>query len=743
MRPSFNAMVTGIFASVCGFLIVIVVPALGASEVRHFERVSPSFKGGFGATEVEAVSEESDSVAYFSPGIFAGAPTGLSGLDTLSYIARRDEGGWTSKSLLPPSLVLPFVLSSRDITVGLDTTLAVGNPGSSFEQAGQEGRQTEFAIHDTSLVDSADNWEAGGLVETLDQTTPSITYEGANSDFCHLFFHSEGEKGALIPEALGTVRQLYEFIRGCHGESSGVRLVSLDEKGDPLSGQCAVDLGVEDYNHLAPTTFNAVASRGDQVFFTSCIDNSSSHHQLFVRLAGEKTIEVSKPLEDGCGEDEIPCNGALTRANSNFAGASEDGSHVYFTTDAQLTEEDADNSADLYLATIGCTASVSCSPAERRVTGLVDASHDPNVGEAADVLGVVRRAPDGSHIYFVATGNLLTEGDRMTLENQHKEVPKPGADNLYVYDSLSKGVSFVGDICSAFEMSGTVEDAHCPSKLGVDTQLLTDNSEVHTAGRDGRFLVFVSYGQLTPDDTDFNKDIYRYDSVTGELNRVSVGEAGADANGNDSAFEANLSVSNLGRSVLLQHELNSRAMSDDGTRGVFVSAEPLSPRAVNGLPNVYEWRDVGGKPEVSLLSGGSGGTPTEDVVMAPSGNDVFFVTTEGLVGQDRDGEPDIYDARFGPGFPEPLVPQTPCEGDACQGPLTNPAPLLIPASVSQTPGENFAPPRGPSRKKKTKVRVRAGKKHQKKIHSGVRRRNVRRASHKAGRSNKVTAGRGQ
>ena len=34
----------------------------------------------------------------------------------------------------------------------------------------------------------------------------------------------------------------------------------------------------------------------------------------------------------------------------------------------------------------------------------------------------------------------------------------------------------------------------------------------------------------------------------------------------------------------------------------------------------------------------------------------------------------------------------PCEGDGCQGPLTNPAPLLVPGSVSQEPGDDFPPP---------------------------------------------------
>jgi hypothetical protein len=80
------------------------------------------------------------------------------------------------------------------------------------------------------------------------------------------------------------------------------------------------------------------------------------------------------------------------------------------------------------------------------------------------------------------------------------------------------------------------------------------------------------------------------------------------------------------------------------------------------------------------------------VVIASSGRDVFFATTQGLVPSDTDGQMDVYDARHLGGFPPAPVEAEPCSGDACQGPLTNPAPLLIPGSVSQAPGENLPPP---------------------------------------------------
>ncbi len=95
---------------------------------------------------------------------------------------------------------------------------------------------------------------------------------------------------------------------------------------------------------------------------------------------------------------------------------------------------------------------------------------------------------------------------------------------------------------------------------------------------------------------------------------------------------------------------------------------------------------------MSLISDGSGSGGVPQVVISPSGKDIFFLTTDGLAPQDTDGAMDIYDARIGGGFPSALATEQPCSGDACQGPLTNPAPLLVPGSVSQAPGGNFAAP---------------------------------------------------
>ena len=248
---------------------------------------------------------------------------------------------------------------------------------------------------------------------------------------------------------------------------------------------------------------------------------------------------------------------------------------------------------------------------------------------------------------------------------------------------------------------------------------------MQTEGADGRYLVFSTYAQLVANDTDAARDVYRYDARTGALDRVSAGEAGYHANGNYSEFDAMIAKHHRGQSVRDQYEMNNRTVSEDGSRVVFTTSEPLSPDAINGLANAYEWQEQpdGNGGSVSLISSGSAEAPVEDVVISPEGRDVFFATTQGLVQQDGDGAPDIYDARIGGGFPQAPAPRQQCSSDACQGPLTNPAPLLVPGSVSQVPGQNFAASttRGTIKGKKKKVKAkRRGKKGKASVRHGSR-----------------------
>ncbi len=700
-------------------------PAFALPPGRTYEMVSPVYKAGYGVIETIAVAPDGESVAFSAKGGFAGLLLG-SGIFANEYVAQRGSTGWSTVSVQPP------LGSVSDFSAGLEDTLAfapVGANAGAEESASEE----ELLLHSNDTPETAENWEVdGGLLLTDFQGARYLRADeaGASSDLCHVV--TNPFEGPLLAAAVGTVGQLYEVARGCGGEPPSLRLVSLknDSPSTVINRKCNVELGA------TGRQFSAIAADGSEMFFTtngtgvgsSC---SGGAPQLFVRLGGSRTLEVSRPLLPICSE--VPCEGAATRAGGSFEGAAEDGSRVFFETTAPLVGEDKDAGNDLYEATIGCpgveplSAMQPCEPSQREVTSLVQVSHAPS-GEAADVQGgVVRVAPDGSRVYFVALG-VLGEG-----ANAQGQTPVRGADNLYVYEHdqqyPSGHIAFVADLCSGPGQSGTAEDLRCPSEFEASGQARNDTRlwgelgghEAQTAGQDGRFLVFSSYGQLVADDTDNAKDIYRYDAETGALERVSLGEAAYDANGNrnDSTEEnADATIESPEESddkVVEQQEMNRRAISEDGSRIVFSTADPLSPNAsdaASGAEDIYEWHEG----SVSLIS--SGESSASQPVITPSGRDIFFDTSQGLVSQDTDGLVDLYDARLEGGFPPPPAPRQQCSSDACQGPLTNPAPLLVAGSAVQAPGENFAAPaskpvvkaKPKSKKKKIKKKKRKAKK---------------------------------
>jgi hypothetical protein len=727
-------------------LCLLLAPAVCfGSESRSLEMVSPLYKGGYGASPIEAVSPNGDSVAFSSKGVFSGAPSGFT---PIGYVASRGLASWSTAPLMPPAELMPYV-ATQDVSPSLGSTLAFGKPGANEERAFQAGDEEEFMQRAVDQPDVAEQWSVIGFVlkpfaeEPLQATEPlSAKYDGGDPNFCHVFVTDANT--FLLAEAKGGAGVIYELTSGCKGELPGLQLVSLNSENKLMMPSCPKYLGLSG----AEDRFNAVSSGGKEAFFTSGVEEKANlcngSNQLFVDVGG-KTVEVSRPIAEECGGGSagVPCLGAGSRAGATFEGASRDGSKVFFVTSGRLLEGEVDSSNKLYVARIGCGSGVegeACLPAQREsvgVTSLVQASRTTNAGEAAEVQGVVRVAPDGSRVYFVARG-VLSAG-----ANTGGQVPVKGADNLYVYDVGSDSVKFVAELCSGPGLSGpsagAVADLRCPLELDDslengrnDANLWSSRAgEAQTAGVDGRYLVFSSFAQLGADDSDTARDVYRYDSVSGVLERVSVGEAGYDANGNNNAggsngsFDAAIAAGHWGGRNLEQYEMDNRTVSENGSRIVFRTADPLSPRALNGLTDVYEWHEASGGGEVTLLSSGTAEESVLDVVISEDGSNVFFVTSQGLVSGDTDGAPDVYDARLGGGFPAVAAPRQPCSGDACQGPLTNPAPLLVPGSVSQQAGENFPAPvkvhRALKAKKKRKVSKRRRRGGAKRVGRGVRR----------------------
>jgi hypothetical protein len=195
------------------------------------------------------------------------------------------------------------------------------------------------------------------------------------------------------------------------------------------------------------------------------------------------------------------------------------------------------------------------------------------------------------------------------------------------------------------------------------------------------------------------------------------------------------------------------SMSDDGEHIFFSTPDALVPEDVNGeascdpvtagagggitspiksCEDIYEWHDG----TVSLVSGGVQNKPAVLVGGSHSGRDVFFLTTQQLVGWDGDDSTDLYDARVGGGFPEP-PPQPPiCEGESCRG--QGSVPIPVPGAgtgVFEGPGNQAKSlNKKPCRKGKVRRKGKCVKK--KKRH---KKRHAKRAHHRTANQNRRVA----
>jgi hypothetical protein len=538
------------------------------------------------------------------------------------------------------------------------------------------------------------------------------TVAGASDDLTHVVFE------ALVPargsnvvrlwpgDATGGEGQpsLYEYV-GMHNAEPqlvGVRnagpVASIGES-DQIS-DCGTFLGSAEGD-----AYNAVSSDGSTIFFTALgregticerlpPDVQPAVNELYARIDGERTVAISEPTAHDCGA----CN-TQEPARARFGGASLDGSKVFFTTRQRL-HLGGEGGEGEYLYEYDFDA-----PAGSRVT-LVSGG-DP---AGARVQGVARVSADGSHVYFVAQGVLTGE-----QANVYGVKAREGAENLYAAIRECPGGG-TGCVVTQQRLSfiGQLSPADSPDWSESDRRPVQ-------ATPDGRFLVFDSSADMTPDEGGREEagQVFEFDAQTGALLRVSRGEGGYNEDGNSKVHPAVLPVQNYERdSPTLR--FTRTAVSDDGSYVFFMTDDALTPQALTGVRNVYEYH--GGS--VRLISGGhdlaqvEGGPGVALLGTDASGRDVLFATTEQLLPQDTNTQQDVYDARIG-GGQAPSVTRAACAGDSCQSAASAPPALLV-SMTSSIVGEPAAsvPAAAPAARKKAKVKAMRKKKRRAKSTKG-------------------------
>ena len=325
----------------------------------------------------------------------------------------------------------------------------------------------------------------------------------------------------------------------------------------------------------------------------------------------------------------------------------------------------------------------------------------------------VNVSSDGSAAYFVSS-TVLTEAP-----NPRGDEAVPGEENLYL--SREGSISFVGTVTER-DVDGEKLGGEMIDGLGLWTaaigptfappgRLAADPSRTTP---DGSVLLFQSRANLTDYASQSSTQIYRYDSAGGVLECLSCNPTGAAPAGDATLQSMKQREDKEARSAYSLVN-NLRA---DGRRAFFQSRDALVARDTDQLQDVYEWEDQGvgtcARPGgcVYLISSGHSRRDDHLHAVSESGDDVFFVSSDLLLGVDSDETASIYDARVGGGFPESAAAE--CEGEGCRGAL--PPPTVLPTPNTPPLGKEGKPakpcPKG-KRRVKRNGKVRCVKRHQK------------------------------
>jgi hypothetical protein len=431
-----------------------------------------------------------------------------------------------------------------------------------------------------------------------------------------------------------------------------------------------VSTGPTGGNGAVEPSFVGASSDGSRVFFTTgeslVSADTDTALDVYERSGGQTTLVSTGPTGG---------NGA---ALATLAGASADGSRVWFSTAESLVSADTDTFADVYERSGGQTTLVS--------TG-------PNGGNGIFSASFMGASVDGSRVFFV-TQESLVSGD---ANPQLDVYERAGGQTTLVSTSSQFPAFFVG----ASDDGGRVFYRTQGRRVLADTDLEYDIYE-RSGGQttlvstgpfggngafpalraavsdDGARVLFRTVEQLVSTDTDAMEDVYERSG--GQTTLVSTGDTGG--NGAFDAFFEGATDDGVmvffrtaeslvsadtdavvdvyersgGQTTLVStgpqggNGANSaffKGASADGSRVSFETAEQLVSGDTDTFLDLYE-RSGG---QTTLVSTGpAGGNGTFDSVFAGAsadGSRVFFQTTERLVSTDTDDSQDVYERAGG------------------------------------------------------------------------------------------------
>jgi hypothetical protein len=616
-------------------------------DSRVYEQVSPVDKNGAsvqGEPNAVQASIGGESVTFFAN---SGIPGGTGAQQFPSYLATRSPTDWSTQGLLPPASTGPFgkVLGwSEDLADTYVSNKEIGFPEAAYDRQTVGGGLTPMA--------------EGGEAER-----EAFTLAAVSGDHGRVLL--ENKAAQLLPAAAAGRPNVYVWDKA----SNSLEVASILNSGaapadGAFAGPYAWTLGESEsggarFGYYTEAE-HALSEDGNRVFFTS-----SGEDKVYMRenpfaaqgpVDGEGKCAPNQAL--GCTTQISAAQDGLPESNAPaaFVGASVDGRYSFFLSSAKLTTDakvgGAENSRELYRYDA--------------VTGeLEDVAPDPTATNGSEVQGTVGISGDGRTVYFVANANLAPGGSVGSCTGLDRGAT--GTCSLYMWQEGSP-IAFVSSLNARSDYLDW-----SPSTLHSGGSTISASARM-TA--DGESLVFTASRAVDGG----VPQIYMYHRGGGSPLCVSCAPAGAGAGGGASleGHPENLTGPKL------EHAFLTRNLSVGGGRVFFQTDAKLVNGDENGVTDVYEWEADGTGSCTSseqnggcvyLISAGRGTAPSYFGDADETGANVFFLTDQPLVAQDRDELVDVYDARVGGGIqsqneatPAPCGDEGSCRGGALPQP---------------------------------------------------------------------------
>ena len=598
----------------------------------------------------------------------------------IAHDETKESSSGTSKTLaMADDLSCNIQESSQPLTDDASTRLVVEAGGANLYRQNPDGSYTAI----TRLA--PENLEDGGGFIGAEYVLLGFTQD------CGKVLFSTSYRYAGVPdgESAGGER-VYEWDEGT---LRGIGFIP--GPGGETPSEVALGSGAN--------STNVLSEDGSRIFLSASRLTSPNPDEIY-----NTAIFVR---ENGTVRDLSLSETSTPSGNATYQWASKDGSRVFFTARAGLTEESSPEGTDLYEYNL-------------ETEDLTDLTVTDEEG-GAEVGGFIGGSDDGTHVYFIARGQLVPGQGKSFAENQ--------ADKTYSVYGVKGG---------EFEYAGFVRESYPRvSNQGVhydENQLepvIIEDPEFQTSrvSPDGRYLLFESSAEVTGYDSGNGvTEAYLFDSEADAEPTVCVS---CRPDGEPSHSPINNTRLPVGGFSVPLHQPRSLIVRDGQPQVYFNAFDRLAPGGVDALSNVYEWShgqvfridtEPPGLQEFDPVNENTVDTLNSRFMEAnEDGTDLYLATPNRLTWEDGDDRASAYSARIGGGFPEPPAPPAPCSPTAegsCQGPA---------GVAPSTPGPGSATFTGPANPKPKKAHHK--KKHKKKHHKKKSKHKKNNADRRAGK----------